>query len=146
MKRIFLVWLVAMAASGCGKQVRVQVVQRVVVGSPGTGYKSTENRISLDVVNNSQSVGDVLVGETVVYPGLNPGEVRNIGFDCNDGAIYVGLIRFRRSSGRGSDRREEFVYFSPRDGRPIISKQMTINCDYDRRRKEKEQMIIPRNR
>jgi hypothetical protein len=129
MQKIFSV-LVAVLLSACGPIIKVS--QPIVVGQPGTVYESTEAQVSVDVVHNGQTSGDVLVGQTLIYSGVKPGEVKNVGFHCG-GAVILETLTLRT---RRNGPRTEYIYFRPSNGGQVQSTSAYVDCGpYSQRQK-----------
>ncbi|OHA88168.1 MAG: hypothetical protein A2741_00925 [Candidatus Zambryskibacteria bacterium RIFCSPHIGHO2_01_FULL_43_27] len=122
-RQFFLSLLAVLAFSGC-YQTKVRLDQPVTVGIPGKVYQATTAEVSVDVVNNSGMMGDILVGETFI-DSLGAGDVRNVGFYCN--GMVVWLQQNRRFQHRGSY--NVFVRFKPRDNTyETLSRSVSVNC------------------
>ena len=118
-----MILAVLVFVSACGPVIKVS--QPTIIGSSGKVYQTTEAEVSMDILNNSNVVGDVLVGETLIYEGVKPQEVKNVGFFC-DGLLTLEAKRLRL--GRAGDR-EEYVYFRPQDGRyKVESRPVHVSC------------------
>lgn len=105
MRKLFakLVLALAVISTGCAPVIHLD--QQMVVGQPSTGFISTEMRVSTDVVNNFSVPVEIMVGQTVVIPRLEPNQIKNIGFSCGD--IIVESIGFRI---RKTGTQEHYIY------------------------------------
>lgn len=126
MRKLSLVLLAALAA--CGPKIVLQ--QPIVVGSPGKVYQSTEAEVSVDVVNNSRLVGNIVAGDVVIYEGLQPGEIKNVGFDCGGAVIVEKVLKHRRRTAA----RTEYLYFVPDNSNyRTVSHTVSVSCGRQRK-------------
>jgi hypothetical protein len=111
--------------TGCGSMI--QMSQPTVVGQPGRVFESTTATVSVDIINNTRFVADILVGETVVYEGVRPTQIKNIGFSCGNMIILEERTLRLRSNGS----RSENIYFRTQDGQhQVLSRPISIQCGY----------------
>jgi len=120
--RVCLIAALSILMSAC-HVIRVQ--QPIVVGQPGKVYQTTEAPYSIDIVNNTNVAGDVMMGRVVLYENLKSGNVENVGFHCPGISRYESSTHRARSSGS----RNDYIYFKPYDeALQTISKNVSITC------------------
>jgi hypothetical protein len=126
-KHILIVVALVLVTSGCHV---IKVEQPITVGVPGTVYQSTSANYSVEVLNNSNQPGDVLVEETLLFEGLESRQVRKVGFDCRGIVMFDGTYRRFRRVTRGT----MMMYFVPQDpSYQVVKKSITVSCQNRKR-------------